>query len=222
MIDQIIKILEDSFNRIITFDYIWYINQFFSSLTFESFLKLLVIYFFIVWIALIIWVIKDIINRTNNVFFQIFAILTVFIWTPLWIFIYLFIRPWKTLFEQFYEESELEEICDANIENKTNKPKKVKCFKCDYEISSDFKFCPNCRIKLKDECTNCKKVIQSDWELCPFCWKNKNNKVDDILNTQKDSEKKEDTIKTDKKNKKEKIDTEESEKEIIDDNKKEL
>ena len=38
--------------------YIW------ESITFETFLKFLVIYFIIVWVAILVWVIKDITNRT--------------------------------------------------------------------------------------------------------------------------------------------------------------
>lgn len=191
MFDQFIKYIEDFFLRVTTFDYLSYFNQVFANLTFESFLKMLVIYFFLVWIALIIWVIKDIINRTNNIFFQIFSILTVLIWTPLWIFIYLFIRPGKTLFEKYYEESELWEICDTHIENSEKNIQEVwslKCFSCWYEISSDFKFCPNCRIKLKEECIWCKKEIKSDWKLCPFCWKNQDNEIDWILDKQDEKE----------------------------------
>ncbi len=72
-LDTINEILES----ILAFDYIGFLSSVFSVLTFESFLKLVVIYFFIVWIAIIIWVTKDIINRTNNILYQIFSIFTV-------------------------------------------------------------------------------------------------------------------------------------------------
>jgi hypothetical protein len=54
-----------------------------SLITFETFLKMLLLYFFVFWIAIIIWVTKDIINRTNNVLLQILSISTVLFLTPL-------------------------------------------------------------------------------------------------------------------------------------------
>ncbi|MDR1944776.1 MAG: hypothetical protein LBQ59_01460 [Candidatus Peribacteria bacterium] len=50
-----------------------------ENVTFEIAFKVIVGYFFIVWIALIVWVIKDISVRTNSVFFQIFCILTILV-----------------------------------------------------------------------------------------------------------------------------------------------
>ena len=83
-----------------------YLQLFWQTVTFEFVLKFGIVYFFIIWIALLIWVIKDISIRTNNVFFQIFSVLIPLLLTPLWIFIYLIIRPWKTLYEKYYDEVE--------------------------------------------------------------------------------------------------------------------
>jgi hypothetical protein len=65
------------------FNYLEFISQNFSLLTFELFLKGILIYFFVVWIAIIVWVTRDISNRTNNIVFQILSLLTVVIGTPL-------------------------------------------------------------------------------------------------------------------------------------------
>lgn len=77
-----------------------------NMITIEFIVKFLIVYFFIVWIALVIWVIKDISIRTNSILFQIFSVLIVLIWTPLWIFIYLIIRPRRTLYDKYYQEIE--------------------------------------------------------------------------------------------------------------------
>lgn len=178
------KILE----AILAFDYIWFLSGMISLLTFESFLKLVVIYFFIVWIAIVIWVTKDIINRTNNILYQIFSIFTVLLGTPLWIVVYLLIRPSKTLFEKYYEEASIEEELDLSEfeEEKIVEPvkldiKKQTCSKCLFEIQADYKFCPNCSNPLKKDCTWCGKEIKPDWHVCPYCWKNQENKVEEIL-----------------------------------------
>lgn len=83
-----------------------YLQAMWEAVTFEFALKLWVIYFFVIWIALIVWVIKDISIRTNNIFFQIIAVLTILILSPFWIFIYLLIRPRRTLYDRYYEEIE--------------------------------------------------------------------------------------------------------------------
>lgn len=175
--------------KIINFDYIWFLSDIFSMMTFESFLKLVVIYFFIVWIAIIIWVTKDIINRTNNIFYQIFSIFTVLLWTPLWIVVYLLIRPSKTLFEKYYEEATIEEDFDLNEFSSDEKTpvlpeiwEKYLCPHCSYTIQQDYKFCPNCRACLKKNCTWCLKELNPKWTICPYCWKDQEEKVNNILN----------------------------------------
>lgn len=169
-------------DKIMTFDYLTFLSNTFAILTFESFLKLILIYFFIVWVAIIIWVTRDIINRTNNVLLQIFAILTVLLWTPLGIVIYLLIRPSRTLFEKYYEEASIleEDLSEFNLDDIKDQLKKV-CPHCEYEVNAEYKFCPNCRICLKKECISCKKELKPEWTFCPVCWKDQENKVDKIL-----------------------------------------
>jgi len=60
-----------------------FLNTIWAAITFEMIIKLAIIYFFIIWIAVIVWVIKDVSNRTNNIFLQIFSILLVVFLTPL-------------------------------------------------------------------------------------------------------------------------------------------
>ncbi len=177
-------------DAIITFDYVGFLSSVFSLLTFESFLKLVVIYFFIVWIAIIIWVTKDIINRTNNILYQIFSIFTVLLWTPLWIVVYLLIRPSKTLFEKYYEEASIDEEIDLSDfqDEKTPQEKNQSCKKCSFDIQPEYKFCPNCSNPLKKDCAWCGKEIKPDWHVCPYCGKNQENRVEAILNHKDSSE----------------------------------
>jgi hypothetical protein len=49
---------------------------------------------------------KDISIRTNSLLFQVFCVLTILILTPFWIFIYLLVRPRRTLYDKYYEEIE--------------------------------------------------------------------------------------------------------------------
>lgn len=158
---------------LLSYDYSWKITVALSSLSFEDFLKIIVIYLSILWISIIIWVTKDIINRSNNILLQIISILTVLFFTPLWIFVYLLIRPTKTLFEKYYEEEMEEfEIEEDNLES---------CLKCENEISPDFKFCPNCWDTLVFSCIKCKKDLNPKWSICPYCWKDQDDKIKKIL-----------------------------------------
>lgn len=65
--------------------------------------RTVIVYFFVVWFCLVIWVVRDITNRTHSLTFQVLSILMVLLLTPLGIFIYLLLRPQKTLFEQMFE-----------------------------------------------------------------------------------------------------------------------
>ena len=143
-----------------------------ESVTFEMFIKFVIIYFFIIWISVIVWVIKDINNRTNNIFLQVISILIILFLTPLSVFIYLLIRPSKTLFEKYYEEIEnnLDTVSTVVEESTKRIEESSTCFKCNTLVSKDFKFCPNCKVNLKVDCSKCKKIYYALWEICPYCW----------------------------------------------------
>ncbi len=181
--------IESLLKKIPSLNYNPIFKTFREDITFEFILKLIIIYFFIVWIAIVVWVIKDIWNRTDSILFQIFCILIVLILTPLWIFIYILIRPSKTLFEKYYEE--IEENLDilskivkwtVSIENKA-----MICPKCKKWIEDNFTFCPNCKTELKIKCIWCTKEIRIWWKICPFCWKEqeKNESNNKIIETKK-------------------------------------
>lgn len=159
----------------------------YDTITFDVFIKFAIVYFFIIWIALLLWVIKDISNRTDNLILQVFSILIILFLTPFWIFIYLLIRPSKTLFEKYYDEIEYNlELFNEIIEDKNKQCEtEINCFKCNAPISHDFKFCPKCKVSLKNECKSCKKLLYSDWIVCPYCG-DKQEKLDETKDEIKD------------------------------------
>lgn len=82
-----------------------FFTQIYQSINFEFIIKFVIVYFFLIWISLVVWVLKDIRNRTTNVFFQIFCLIVAVV--PFFgIFIYLLFRPSRTLYEKYYEEIE--------------------------------------------------------------------------------------------------------------------
>lgn len=169
-------------------------SPFWNTVTLESMIKFSVIYFFVVWIGLIIWVARDISYRTNNGFYQIFCILIMILLTPLWVFVYLLIRPRKSIYERCSREIEgnLEILADivqekihSDIETQEEFENLV-CPSCEEEVESDFIVCPNCKTSLKDTCHECHKIIRESWKVCPYCQtkqkkkkhKNKQKKTD--------------------------------------------
>ncbi len=159
-------------------DLLYISAMFYEYITFDVFIKFSIAYFFIIWIAILLWVIKDISNRTNSVFLQILAILIILFLSPLWIFIYLLIRPSKTLFEKYYEEIEDNLEVFNNIIEEKNKQcdNESNCYNCNIPVNHDFKFCPKCKTNLKKDCKWCNKLLHSDWKLCPYCWEKQKNK----------------------------------------------
>ena len=92
----------------------------------NALIRFAVLYIFVVWISVIIWVIKDITHRTDNIVLQVVSVLTVLVFTPLGICIYLLIRPQKTLFERLYER-EFRDLAERPTEPKeTGAQKKVR------------------------------------------------------------------------------------------------
>ena len=159
-------------NEILEYDLSPYIETFYNNITFETGIKFMMIYFFIIWIALLLWVLKDIVNRTRSILLQILSILIILVWTPFGIFIYLLIRPSQTLFEKYHNELESNlDVMEEIIEEK-NKDfwDCLHCFSCESPILPAFKFCPTCKTQLKIECNSCEKSIYKHWKLCPYCW----------------------------------------------------
>ena len=135
-----------------------------ANMSIDLGIKLILGYFFIIWAAFIIWVIKDITNRTSNIFVQTLSIFIILFFTPIFgLPVYLLIRPRISLFEQYYEEGEVEEETVDNLEEFYH------CPGCNHRVSRDFKFCPKCSFELTVSCPSCKKQIHTDWTLCPYC-----------------------------------------------------
>lgn len=164
------------------------LNEFYKNFNLELFFKIIIAYIFLVWISLIIWVVKDITNRTNNIFYQLISVFIIVFWTPLSIFIYLIIRPWKTILEKMFEEIDYNlDVLDSNVNSNIPDKKDLQendnytvCNNCEYDqIQIEFKNCPNCWINLKKFCSNCEKEINTKWKICPYCetklkWEEKN------------------------------------------------
>lgn len=148
-------------NKELILTYIW------ENITIETFLKFFVFYFIVLWIALVIWVARDIANRTNSIIFQVFAILLVLFLTPFGIFVYFLVRPSKTLADRYYQE--IEENLDILGETLLNNF--VLCPACGTQVNHQFQNCPHCWFELQKKCHTCQALLFFDWNICPYCGK---------------------------------------------------
>lgn len=122
-------------------------------------------YFALLWLAVIIWVTKDALQRSNSILFQTFSILLNIAIPILGILLYLIIRPSKTRMESYYDELE------RNMLEGENAIETAVCSKCLTPVDKEYAFCPNCGESLKKECAKCKKTFPNVWSICPFCGK---------------------------------------------------
>jgi uncharacterized membrane protein (DUF485 family) len=175
-----------------------YVAPLWNNINLEFMIKFCVMYFFVVWVALIIWVTKDIAYRSNSRTLQVFCVLIMILFTPLWVLLYILIRPRKSVYDKYNDEIEwnlwiLSEIVQDHIETTTAD---YICPECWDDIQPDFIVCPSCKCSLKDTCHECHKLIREWWSVCPYCEtkqkKKKHKKNKDKKEKNKKSEKKKD------------------------------
>jgi len=140
------------------------IIDFLGSSTFGTVQVVVLGYFALLWMAIIIWVTKDALQRSNSIIFQAFSILLSIIVPILGVLLYLIIRPSKTRMERYYEELERN-----MLEGGDNPTEQNTCNKCLTPADKEYSFCPNCGEGLKKKCSNCKKSFPNVWSICPYC-----------------------------------------------------
>ena len=136
----------------------------FESPLFDWIMRGGLIYLGVLWFAVALWVARDIVNRTNNVFTQVFFILMNIVLPVFGLILYLIIRPSKTLLEKYYEEMEYHFLADHS-------QKDEHCPRCEEPLTKDFLFCPSCAEQVKNNCDSCGQVYLSNYLVCPYCGK---------------------------------------------------
>lgn len=121
-----------------------------------------IVFLVILWISLIIWTYRDIRLRTNDRFLRIVSVLISTILFVPGVFIYLLLRPYKTL-DEAYQVSLEEEALLQTLEEFSS------CPGCDRQIAEEWMICPDCHTRLKKKCAGCGKTIIMTWDICPFC-----------------------------------------------------
>jgi len=122
-------------------------------------LQIIIVYFFVLWAALVIWVARDVVARTKNISFHVLAIVLIIFLNFFGLLIYLILRPQKTLAEKYYE----------NLEQKVLGEGDDQCPSCQHDLPLNFHYCPHCGTEARVPCKKCKKLVSKDWQACAYC-----------------------------------------------------
>jgi RNA polymerase subunit RPABC4/transcription elongation factor Spt4 len=124
---------------------------------------LLIAYVLVLWLSAVIWVYRDITNRTRDTASQVIAVLLVAVFNLPGLIIYLVIRPQVTLADAYERSLEAEAVLhELQITASA-------CQTCRRPIEDDFNVCPHCRTILREPCRSCSRLVRTSWITCPYC-----------------------------------------------------
>src|SRR5438093_12228559 len=120
----------------------------------------------LLWLSIIVWVYRDIRERTRDLGLQVLAVFVVMMFFPGFnipgLALYLMLRPRETLEEAYArsleEEALLREIGDEGM-----------CPSCRRFVERAWRICPFCQTQLKDICGECEQLLSFNWVVCPYC-----------------------------------------------------
>ena len=138
----------------------WFRDSILDS-SFRFFVALLI---FLVWLAILIWTVKDASARSSSFWFQLLSVFLVVWFTPIvWLLLYIAIRPqwWKwdkaPWRDTLYQNVQICENCGEfnDIHNlyctKCGESLHFICHECQNKISYNYSYCPNCGAPRLDE-----------------------------------------------------------------------
>lgn len=123
---------------------------------------MVITYIIVLWISAIIWVFRDIRDRTRDPFFQAIAVFVVLVFNLAGLWLYLILRPQLTLSEAYARSLEEEALLQELEDQKA-------CPTCRRRIEDDFLVCPSCQTQLKEACPRCSRPLSYSWSACPYC-----------------------------------------------------
>jgi RNA polymerase subunit RPABC4/transcription elongation factor Spt4 len=120
----------------------------------------------LLWLSIIVWVYRDIRDRTRDLGLQVLAVFVVMMFFPGFnipgLALYLMMRPRESLEEAYSrsleEEALLREIGDEGL-----------CPSCRRFVERTWRVCPFCQTQLKDICGDCEQLLSFNWVVCPYC-----------------------------------------------------
>ena len=115
-----------------------------------------------VWLAALIWTIRDVRERSEDPITQGVAFLIVLVFNlPGWV-LYMVLRPPMTLAD-VYERQLEEEALRQELDDR------LSCPTCERDVLEEYIACPHCGTRLKSPCHECSKAVSFSWAVCPWC-----------------------------------------------------
>ena len=132
-------------------------------------LRLVLLFFAVLWISLVYWTFADAGRRgAMRWYWGIVALIFPFLGT----LIYLIVRPPEYLLD--YRERELElAVLERELRQRVDL-----CPNCRSVVEKDYLLCPECDWDLKKPCTNCRRPLEVKWQNCPYCGTVQSKNVD--------------------------------------------
>lgn len=119
-------------------------------------------YLFVLWLASVLWVYRDIRSRTRDPISQFTGVAIATAFPLVGLPVYMVVRPNETLQEAYDRQLEQEAIL-SELHSVSA------CPNCRRPIQDDFMVCAHCATSLKQPCRNCGQLMQFSWRVCPFC-----------------------------------------------------
>ncbi len=136
------------------------INNFLGSPLLTLGLRLVALFFAILWLALVYWTFADADRRgAMRWYWGVVALIFPFIGT----LIYVIVRPPEYVAESRERELELA-ILERELKQRANL-----CPNCRSVVERDYLLCPECGWDLKRPCENCSRPLHLEWATCPYC-----------------------------------------------------
>jgi RNA polymerase subunit RPABC4/transcription elongation factor Spt4 len=123
---------------------------------------ILIAYGVVLWLGTIVWVYRDIRERTRDTWSQNVSLALVILFNIPGLILYLVLRPHETMLEAYERRLEKEALMAELPERRT-------CPGCARPVKEDFLLCPYCRTTLREPCSSCGRALELSWAVCPTC-----------------------------------------------------
>jgi RNA polymerase subunit RPABC4/transcription elongation factor Spt4 len=123
--------------------------------------------FFIIWIAVIVWVYRDAEDRKMS---GVLWALLVLIGNLIGLLIYLIVRQDHPLPARGKTSAPVPAVSPPSPSPPASPARTpLVCPSCQKPLEKDFAFCPHCGAALRRVCRNCGKPVEQGWKICPHC-----------------------------------------------------
>jgi len=123
---------------------------------------ILIAYAVVLWLGTLVWVYRDIRERTRDSWSHAVSVLLVVVFNLPGLILYLVLRPRETLLEAYERRLETEALMG-------DMPERRACPSCQRPARPDYLVCPYCRTGLRQACAKCSKPLELTWVACPYC-----------------------------------------------------